>query len=190
MTDQLIAQKLLAAAQVVEKQIDAEIERLDQLDDDDLEVIRQRRIAEMKAATRKRQDQEAAGHGKVTELGDERDFFEAGKKSDKLVVHFYDPTNRRCQHVDYCFEKLAPAHFGTKFVKINTEKVPFLVKRLNVRFIPSICVILDNKIKNYLRIGNDVDGKTDEQALLAHVEKWLLNETAIEKLTVTRGSKH
>uniref|UniRef100_A0A914YAP0 Thioredoxin domain-containing protein n=1 Tax=Panagrolaimus superbus TaxID=310955 RepID=A0A914YAP0_9BILA len=186
MGDSAIANQLLNAAKVVEKQVDAEIERLDNLDDDDLEEIKRRRVAEMKANARKKQDQEAAGHGKVTELSDERDFFDAGKKSDKLVCHFFDPMNRRCEAVDWCLEKLSPAHYGTKFVKLNTEKVPFLIKRLNIRTIPNICVILDNKITNYLRIPDD---GTTEHELLAHIEKWLLNENAVEKMILTKSKK-
>lgn len=55
MTDQIIAQQLLNAAKVVEKQVDAEIERLENLDDDGLEEIRRNRIAQMKSNARKRQ---------------------------------------------------------------------------------------------------------------------------------------
>ena len=55
MSDQLIAEQLLRAAKAVEKQVDAEIERLENLDDEGLEEIRRNRITQMKEAARKRQ---------------------------------------------------------------------------------------------------------------------------------------
>ncbi|KAE9553088.1 hypothetical protein FO519_003721 [Halicephalobus sp. NKZ332] len=185
MTDQLIAEQLLNAAKAVEKQVDAEIQRLDNLDDDGLEEIRRNRIAQMKEAARKRQDQEANGHGRVQELANGTDFFDAGKKSEKVVCHFFLPTVRKCEFVDACFEKLAQAHFGTRFVKINAEKVPNLIKMLRITHIPNICVIIDNKIANYLRVTDESGSEKDK--LLAHIEKWLLNENGIEKLLLTKG---
>ena len=46
----LLESKLVEATQVIEQQLDAEINRLDNLDEDELEKIRERRIAAMKKA--------------------------------------------------------------------------------------------------------------------------------------------
>jgi hypothetical protein len=43
-----MADQLLQVAKIVETQLDAEIERLDNLDDDELEKIRKNRIESMK----------------------------------------------------------------------------------------------------------------------------------------------
>lgn len=45
---QAIAEQVLRAAQQVEEQIDSELHRLENLDDDDIEKLRQRRIEELK----------------------------------------------------------------------------------------------------------------------------------------------
>uniref|UniRef100_A0AC34R3P7 Thioredoxin domain-containing protein n=1 Tax=Panagrolaimus sp. JU765 TaxID=591449 RepID=A0AC34R3P7_9BILA len=132
-------------------------------------------------------DQEANGHGKLQELADERDFFDAGKKSEKIVCHFFMPTNKKCEVVDYCLEKLAMAHFGTRFVKINAERVPYLTNKLRISHVPNLCVILDNKITNYLRITDET--ASDKDQLLNHVEKWIFNQRAIEKLVLTKDTK-
>ncbi len=44
----VIEQQVLRAAQEVEAQIDSELHRLENLDDDDIERLRQRRIDELK----------------------------------------------------------------------------------------------------------------------------------------------
>ena len=41
---QLVAGQLMQAAAVVEEQIDAEIEKLEKMDDDDLEALKARRL--------------------------------------------------------------------------------------------------------------------------------------------------
>lgn len=65
----------------------------------------------------------AHGHGKLTELADEKDFFDANKKSPKLVCHFYDLNTEKCQAVQKALENLAAANFFTKFVKISADRV-------------------------------------------------------------------
>lgn len=47
------------------------------------------------------------GHGRLTELSDEKDFFEANKKSPKLVCHFYDLKTEKYQAVQRALENLA-----------------------------------------------------------------------------------
>lgn len=68
------------------------------------------------------------GHGKLEELLNEFDFFQAAKNSSKLVCHFVDVTNRICLVVDKILEKLAAKHLGTRFVKVNAERVNILLK--------------------------------------------------------------
>jgi hypothetical protein len=65
----------------------------------------------------------AHGHGKLTELSDEKDFFEAGKRSPKLVCHFYDQKTVKYQAVQKVLENLAAANFFTRFVRIPAERV-------------------------------------------------------------------
>lgn len=53
--EQLIENQVLQAAKAVEEQLDAEINRLDKMDDDELEKLRERRIQAMKKAQSQRQ---------------------------------------------------------------------------------------------------------------------------------------
>jgi hypothetical protein len=66
------------------------------------------------------------GHGSYDELGDEKAFFDAGKKSDRYIVHFYRGATERCKIVDHHLQALAAKHLEARFCKIDAEKSPFL----------------------------------------------------------------
>jgi thioredoxin-like negative regulator of GroEL len=94
-------------------------------------------------------------------LTDPKEFFNAAKKSSRMAVHFYRGVTARCQIVDAHFEKLAPTHLETRFVKIDAEKSPFLVERLGIILLPTIVLIKDGKTEHSLR-GFDELGGTDD----------------------------
>lgn len=152
---------LLQAAGHVEAQLDNEIERLEQLDTDDLARIRQNRIEEMKRAAVQKVEWEKAGHGSYSELKDEKEFFEATKKSNQAVVHFYRDSTFRCKIVDKHMEKLARQHVECKFMKIDAERSKFLVERLKIKIIPTIALIKNHQTCDYI-VGFQDLGNTDD----------------------------
>ena len=48
--DQVIESTVLKATKVLEEQLDAEIDKLERLDDDDIEKLRQKRLQQVKVA--------------------------------------------------------------------------------------------------------------------------------------------
>lgn len=106
-------------------------------------------------------DWKQLGHGVYSDLNDTKEFFNAAKRSPRMVVHFYRGVTPRCQIVDAHFERLAPKHLETRFVKIDAEKNPFLVERLGVIIMPTIVLIKDGKTEHSLR-GFDELGGTDD----------------------------
>ena len=157
----LMANQLMAAAQIVEEQIDTELERLEKLDGDELEVLRQKRIAGMKKQQAKKQEWLSNGHGQYEEIPEEKEFFNVTKKSENVVVHFYKDDAFRCKILDKHLAALAPKHVETKFCKINAVKCPFLTERLKIRVIPTMAVIKDSKTRDYI-VGFTDLGNTDE----------------------------
>lgn len=152
---------LLNAADNVERQLDNEIERLETLDGDDLARIRQNRIEEMKRGAIQKVEWEKAGHGVYSELKDEKEFFEATKKSTQAVVHFYRESTFRCKIVDKHMEKLARQHNECKFMKIDAERSKFLVDRLKIKVIPTIALIKNHQTCDYI-VGFQDLGNTDD----------------------------
>jgi len=157
----MMSNQLMAAAQIVEQQLDAEIEAMSKMDGDDLEALRQQRMAAMKKQAAKKQEWLANGHGQYEEIPEEKEFFNATKNSENVVVHFYKDDAFRCKILDKHLALLAPKHVETKFCKINAEKCPFLTERLKIRVIPTMLVIKDSITRDYI-VGFGDFGNTDE----------------------------
>lgn len=101
-------------------------------------------------------------------MNDTKDFFNAAKRSSRMIVHFYRGVTPRCQIVDAHLGRLAPQHIEARFVKIDAEKNPFLVERLGILIMPTIVLIKDGKTEHSLRgfdeLGGTDDFSTDDMA--------------------------
>jgi hypothetical protein len=158
---QILGQQLLQAAQVMEEQVDDEISKLERLDEDELEIIKQRRIDAMKKAQEKKQEYLKQGHGEYEEIPEEKEFFNVGKNSENVVCHFYKDDTFRCKIVDKHMKVLARKHIETKFCKINAERCQWLCERLRIKVIPTIALLKDSKTKDYI-VGFADLGNQDE----------------------------
>jgi len=174
--ENVLANQLMKAAQIVEEQLDAEIDRLEKLDDDDLEALRQKRMAGMKKQQAKKQEWLANGHGNYEEIPEEKEFFNVTKKSENVVVHFYKDDSFNCKILDKHLAALAPKHIETKFCKINALKCPFLTDRLKIRVIPTMAVIKDGITKDYI-VGFTDLGNTEEFS--TEMLEWRLGRTDV-----------
>jgi len=159
--ENVLEQQLLAATQVLEQQVDAELDQLEKLDADDIEMLRVRRLDAMKRAEKQKQEWLAAGHGNYEELNDESEFFATCKKSKNVVWHFYRDSTFACKIVDKHLALLAPRHLETHFVRINAERSKFLVERLRIKMMPTICLALNGKTVDYIVGLDDVGGRED-----------------------------
>ncbi|XP_055847724.1 thioredoxin domain-containing protein 9 [Episyrphus balteatus] len=161
----ILENQLINAAQHIEQQLDQQLDRLESLGTDDLQMIREQRIKEMKELNKKKQEWLANGHGVYTELADEKEFFEVSKKSPNIVCHFYRDSTERCRIVDMHLKILAAKHVEAKFCKVNAEKSPFLTQRLRIKIIPTIALVKDSKTKDFIvgftDLGNCDDFSTD-----------------------------
>lgn len=157
---EVIENQVLTVAQAVEDKIDEEIAALERLDDDDLEALRERRLQQMKKMAEKRSRWISLGHGDYTEIPSEKDFFSVVKTSERVVCHFFRE-NWPCKVVDKHLSILAKQHIETRFVKINAEKSPFLAEKLKIIVLPTIALIKNTKVDDYV-VGFDELGGTDD----------------------------
>ncbi|CAG9763247.1 unnamed protein product [Ceutorhynchus assimilis] len=157
--------QLLQVTQAIEKQVDATIEQIDNLDVNDLEQLRKSRKKELQKLEEKKREWLQNDHGKYEEQPEEKCFFDIIKKSDNLIIHFYTNSSERCQIVDKHLKILAPKHLEARFTKMNAEKCPFLAERLKVKVIPTIVLIqktiLVDKIIGFTDLGNRDDFSTE-----------------------------
>ncbi|KAF5448229.1 hypothetical protein F2P56_028785 [Juglans regia] len=157
---EILEKQVLTVAKAVEDKLDDEISALDRLDMDDLDVLRERRLQQMKKMAEKRSRWISLGHGEYSEIPSEKDFFAAVKASDRVVCHFYRD-NWPCKVVDKHLSILAKQHIETRFVKINAEKSPFLAEKLKIIVLPTLALIKNAKVDDYV-VGFDELGGTDE----------------------------
>ncbi|KAI4375957.1 hypothetical protein MLD38_013766 [Melastoma candidum] len=165
---EVIEKKVLTVAKAVEEAIDDEIAALDRLDVDDIEALRERRLLQMKKMAEKKQRWISLGHGDYTDIPSEKDFFTAVKASERVVCHFYRE-NWPCKVMDKHLSILSKQHLETRFVKIQAEKSPFLAERLKIVVLPTLALIKNAKVDDYVvrdwfynqLVGFDQLGGTD-----------------------------
>jgi len=152
--DMAIAQSLLS----MEAALDAEIDKIDNLKEDDLSTIRSNRIAAMKKEAQERQDHMNNGHGVLTQITEQKEFFDAAKKSKKMVLVFTRNSNEHGKELLDHLKLLAQKHLEARFLWIEADNAPFLTDRFNIYMLPTITCIEDNKVKCQHNGLNDLDG--------------------------------
>ncbi|XP_026563337.1 thioredoxin domain-containing protein 9 [Pseudonaja textilis] len=152
---------MLQTSKILEEQLDAEIQKLDHMDEDELELLKRRRLEGLKKAQQQKQEWLSKGHGEYQEIPSERDFFQEVKGSKNVVCHFYKDSTFRCLIFDKHLTILAKKHIETKFIKLNVEKSPFLCERLRIKIIPTLALVKDGKTQDYV-VGFTDLGNTDE----------------------------
>lgn len=157
---EILEKQVLTVVKAVEDKIDDEISALDRLDLEDIEVLRERRLQQMKKMAEKRRQWVALGHGEYSEIQAEKEFFSVVKASDRVVCHFYRE-NWPCKVMDKHLSILAKQHIETRFVKINAEKSPFLTEKLKIVVLPTLALIKKAKVDDYV-VGFDELGGTDD----------------------------
>lgn len=128
--------------------------------EDDLDVIRARRLAELKRISELESKFRGLGHGDYTEI-DEREFLDAVIKSARAVVHFYHRDFARCKAVDKNLAIVAPAVIGTRFLKVNAEKCPFFVEKLKIKVLPTLVYLIDGKTIHTVTGFSEFGGNDD-----------------------------
>ena len=73
----------------MEDQLDNTLQALDNLDPDDIQNMRQRRLEQMKRAAAQKQEWSRRGHGEYNEISGERGFFKEMKGEERMVCHFF-----------------------------------------------------------------------------------------------------
>ncbi|KAM8856563.1 thioredoxin domain-containing protein 9 [Spinachia spinachia] len=160
-TMDILAKVLEQSAKLVEEKVDAHLSKLNEMDEDDLDRLKEKRLEALKKAQKQKQEWLAKGHGEYREIASEKEFFSEVKESKNVVCHFYKNSTFRCKILDKHLAILARKHVETKFIKLDVEKAPFLTDRLRIKVIPTLALLLDGKTKDYV-VGFSDLGNTDE----------------------------
>lgn len=174
--EKIIQDQVLKVAESVEQKLDEELQRLDELDSDGIEKLRQERLEQLKKQAKQKQHWLAIGHGEYEELAEEKEFFEVTKKSPDVVVHFFKSDAPRCKIVDHHLKILCKNHLETRFCKLDVERSPFLTERLRIKVIPTIAVVKDSKTKDYI-VGFTDLGNCDDFS--TEILEWRLAQSGV-----------
>lgn len=110
--------------------------------DAEYKMLRERRLAELKAAAREKDENLSKGHGQYREIAQDG-FLTEVTGSKKVLVHFYHNDFQRCKIMDKHLATLAPQHVEAKMLKIDAEKAPFFVAKLQVKILPTLIYFED-----------------------------------------------
>jgi len=157
---QVLAQAVGNLGSTLEAQLDAEMKRLDDPSAADIAAIRKKRLEDIKKRQAKSKEWLARGHGEYSEIFSEAEFFKTTKGEERMICHFYRD-NWPCKVMDKHLSQLAKNHLETKVVKINAEKSPFLTDKLKVWMLPTLALIKNEKVDDYV-VGFAELGNTDD----------------------------
>lgn len=118
------------------------------------------RMAELKKKTSRTNEFLGLGHGSYSEIAQD-DFLKEVTKSKYVVCHFYHPEFERCKIVDKHLEALARKHLATKWIKIDANKAPFFVGKLQVKMLPTLIFFKDGIARDRMVGLEDVGARDD-----------------------------
>lgn len=137
-------------------------------EDDELVMLRQRRLGLLKKAQEDQAVYRSKQHGEYREIAQD-DFFNIVVRekggSDRCCIHFYHADFETCKVLDHHLSQLAKEIIPIKFCKINAEKSPFLVERLRVTTLPC-CLLFKDDVAVDRIVG--FEGCVGEDGLLDH----------------------
>lgn len=185
--DPALMQQVAALAMTsVEKAVDAEIEKMENYGEEDFARIRKQRIEEMKLKALEKETWRRNDHGVLTAISDQKEFFEAVKKSKRVVCLFYRDSNKWCEVLSNHMQLLAEKHMEAKFLKVNAENSQFLVERLNVWMLPTIVCCKDGKVHRQFNGLDEIDptGKFETASLefVLHGSEMLDDTPLVDKV--------
>lgn len=154
-------QALLQIAQTIERAVDDELDRMDNMEDEELMAIRKKRMMQLKEVQARRNEWLQKGHGAYREIPSVEDFFTAVKSSERVVVHFMRRSTPRCEIIERHLKTIAQEHFETRFCYVDVERLPALPERFNVMMLPTL-MLVEKQNTFHSIIGFDEFGGTDD----------------------------
>jgi thiol-disulfide isomerase/thioredoxin len=154
----------------------------DLLDDPVLDTIRQKRMQEMRNIQMKKVENLARGHGQYRTIRQDDFLPECSGSSEWVAVHFFHQEFERCKILDHHLQMIALQHTTCKFLRIDAEKAPFFVAKLQIKTLPTLLVFRDGKTTDRLMgfEGLSKDPKNPDKWETRRLQEWLAGTGAIE----------
>lgn len=129
-------------------------------DDDDaaFAALREKRLQAMKKKAGRDAEFRSMGHGQYTQLAED-EFLPAVTASKYVICHFFHKDFERCKVMDKHLGLLCPRYLPTRFIRVDAEKTPFFVGKLQLRVLPTVVLFKDgvavDRIVGFEGLGGD-----------------------------------
>lgn len=182
-------ERLESVRKQVQQQLSVESDNSDDDDGDDydddpaLAAIRQRRLQELQQAQIQKSQDLARGHGQYRTISQDEFLSECTGSSEFVAVHFFHQEFQRCDLMDHHLKMITPIHTTCKFLRLDAEKAPFFVTKLQIRTLPTLIVFQHGKaiarLTGFEGLSDDPVTKPD-QWKTSRLQEWLAETGAIE----------
>ncbi len=98
-------------------------------EDNDLRLLRENRLKQIKNSHKEKVENIGKGHGQYRTITQD-EFLAEVTSSPVVVCHFFHGDFPRCAIIDHHIQRLVGRHVETKFVKIDASKTPFFVDKV------------------------------------------------------------
>ncbi|OSX60301.1 hypothetical protein POSPLADRAFT_1148480 [Postia placenta MAD-698-R-SB12] len=147
------------ASDLDDEELFAQLE--EELENDSNAELREHGIKRLQREMQQLQQMKSSGHGRYDELTDEKEVIRTSANEPRCIIHFYHSKFKRCEIMDKHLAKLAPKYFGTRFLRVFVENVPWLVEKLAIQVLPCVVCFMDGVTKDRL-VGFEELGNNDE----------------------------
>lgn len=160
-------------------------------DDTELEAIRERRIREMRETQMKKAEQRSLGHGEIRTITQDEFLPECTGKSEYVAVHFFHKEFNRCKIMDHHLKMIASKHMSCKFLRMDAEKAPFFIHKLQIKTLPTLIVFREGKNVDRLTgfEGLVINPAEPDQWHTGRLEQWISSTGAIKYTIPTEEIK-
>lgn len=110
-----------------------------ELEDPDMERLRQQRMAQLRDAAVARKQNQERGNGELREIVEE-DFLKEVTGAPNVIMHFFHPEFERCKVMDKYLRQIAflPGCLPVRFLRLNATKAPFFSDKLRIKVLPTV----------------------------------------------------
>jgi hypothetical protein len=151
-------------------------------DDNELQALRQARVAQLKQQQSLRAQHVSLGHGSLRTITQDEFLPECTGSSRYVIVHYYHDDFERCKIMDYHLKIIAPEHMEAKFLRIDASKSPFFVNKLRIHTLPALLVFENGKEIGRLTgfDGLALDKKKPDEWHTGRLQEWIASVGAIQ----------
>ena len=152
------------------------------MDEEEERMLRQMALDRMEAARAEHQEEReniVRGHGTYTEIT-EQEFLPTVTGTDYVVCAFFHKDFERCKIVDKHLFLICKEHVETRFVRIDAEKCPFFVQKLQIQMLPTV-ILFENGVAIDRIVGFDEVGGQDDFPTLNLVRRLVKGGVLIPK---------